>query len=269
MHSLCKDGITDLFVLVDNSLVKRTGPGRPGLTKSEVVTILLWNVLTENQQILKDIHAWIKRYYRAEFPDLPGYSAFVDQCHQATKELQHLLHLLLASDAPIRWLDSTMVPVCKSHRAKSYKVARKVVGWGKNHQGFWFGFKLHGSINEFGRFCAVALTSADVYDGHMSKNLTNNQTVIAVGDSHYGGRAQTEPLREKNGTIFLAYPHPKQNKKLLAGWQKMVLNWRSKIESVWDQLKEHMHLVTSFPRSPQGYLVHYLPIIIGYQLTVM
>lgn len=269
MHSLCKNRITDLFVAVDDSVTKTEGPGRPGLTKSEVVTILLWNALTENQYLLKDIHAWIGRHYEAEFPALPHYSAFVDQCHQVLPQLHQLLQQLLASNAPIRWLDSTMVPVCKEHRASHYRVAPKVVGWGKNYQGFWFGFKLHGSINDRGQFCAIALTSADVYDGHMSKKLTNNKTKIAVGDSHYGGRAQTEPLREKNSTIFLAYPHPKQNQKLLAKWQKVLLDFRSKIECVWDQLKEHMRLVTSFPRSATGYLVHYLPLIIGYQLTVM
>lgn len=224
---------------------------------------------TENQYLLKDVHAWALRHYSAEFPRLPKYKGFVWQCHQVLPELNQILKLLLDSDAPIRWLDSTMLPVCKEHRARNYRVARNAVGWGKNHQGFWYGFKLHGSINQVGQFCAVALTSADVYDGHMSKNLTNNRTVIAVGDTHYGGKAQTELLREKNGTIFVAYPHPKQNQKLLAKWQKFLLDARSKIECVWDQLKEHMRLVTSFPRSAAGYLVHYLPIIIGYQLSVM
>ncbi len=120
-----------------------------------------------------------------------------------------------------------------------------------------------------GQLCAIALTPADAYDGHLSKKLTDKYTKIAIGDTHYGGRAQTQPLYEKNGTIFLAYPHPKQNKKLLVCWQKLLLDARSKIESVWDYLKEHMRLVTSFPRSAKGYLVHYLPIILAYQLSVL
>ncbi|MCR4277782.1 MAG: transposase [Candidatus Berkelbacteria bacterium] len=269
MHSLCKDRITELFVLVDNTLEKRTGAGRPGLAKSEVVTILVWNALTENQHLLKDIHACMKRHYQREFPHLPGYSAFVDQCHEALPELHQILTLLLDTTAPVRWLDSTMVPVCREHRIDTYKVAKELVGLGKNHQGWWYGFKLHGSINQLGQFCALALTSADVYDGHMSKKLTNNKTVLAVGDTSYGGRAQTEPLRERNGTIFVAVPHPKKNKQLLAIWQKQLLDFRSKIECVWDRLKEHMGLVTSFPRSATGYLVHYLPLLIGYQLSVV
>lgn len=268
MHSLQKQHITELYVLVDNQIGKEYKTGRPGLSKSEVVTILVWNALLEKQYLLKDIHGCISRHYASEFPRLPKYKSFVWQCHQALPEFYQILKSLLASNAPVRWLDSTMVPVCKGHRARSYRVAREAVAWGKNHQGFWYGFKLHGSINEKGQFCALALTSADVYDGHMSKKLTDRKTVLAVGDTHYGGKTQTEPLRQKNGTIFLAYPHPKKNKGLLARWQKILLDFRSKIECVWDQLKEHMRLVTSFPRSATGYLVHYLPLIIGYQLSM-
>jgi len=267
MHSLQKHHITELFVLVDEQIGTPYTIGRPGLSSSEAVTILLWNALTENQFLLKDIHAWVRRHYAAEFPKLPNYSAFVRQCHQSLPKLHQILQQLLDTTAPIRWLDSTMVPVCKSHRIDRYRVAPTVVGLGKNHQGWWYGFKLHGAINEKGQFCAVALTSADVYDGHMSKKLTNRYTKLAVGDTHYGGKAQTEPLRKKNGTIFIAYPHPKQNKKLLAGWQKLLLDFRAKIENVWDCLKEHGKLVTSFPRSACGYLVHYLPLIIAYQLS--
>ena len=269
MHSLQKEHITDLFVMVDEIIGREKKVGRPGLVRSELVTILIWNALTEKQHLLKDIHSSIKRHYLGYFPRLPKYSAFVEQCHVVLPEMFLVLKSLLASKDSVRFLDSTMVPVCRIHRADSYKVAREITGLGKNHQGYWYGFKLHGSVNVKGQLCAIALTSADVYDGHLSKKLTDKYTRIAVGDTHYGGRAQTEPLYKKNGTIFLAYPHPKQNKKLLAGWQKLLLNARSKIECVWDRLKEHMRFVTSFPRSAKGYLVHYLPIILAYQLSVL
>ena len=269
MHSLQKEHITDLFVMVDDLIGHDRKTGRHGLAKSEAVTILVWNALTEKQYLLKDIHSLIKRHYLGYFPKLPKYSAFVEQCQTILPEMILPLKMLLKNEAPIRFLDSTMVPVCRIHRKDSYKVAREIVGLGKNYQGFWYGFKLHGSVNERGQLCAVALTSADVYDGHLSKVLTNKYTKIAVGDTHYGGKAQTQPLFEKNGTIFLAYPHPKQNKKLLAGWQKILLDMRSKIECVWDYLKEHMRFVTSFPRSAKGYLVHYLPIILAYQLSTL
>ncbi len=269
MRSLEHHHITDLYCLVDGLLPVESLVGRPGITTREIVTILLFNTLTDFQPILKDVHAWTRRHYGSEFPRLPEYSAFVDQVNQAYPYFFLALQQILVTDTPVRWMDSTKVPVCKNHRADTYKVAKEETGWGKNWQGYWYGFKLHGAINERGQFCALTLTNASQYDGHEMKRLMNEKTKIVVGDTHYGGKAQTGPLQRKYGTIFLAYPHPKQNKKIMTLWQKQLLDFRSKIESVWDLLKEHSKLVTSFPRSLKGYLVHYLRILIAYQLTVI
>lgn len=269
MRSLESHHITDLYVLIDDLLPLESNIGRPGISTREVVTLLLFNTLTDFQPLLKNVHTWAKRHYSAEFPSLPEYSAFVDQVHQAYPYFVFALKSLLVTNAPVRWVDSTGIAVCKNQRVERYKVARDETGWGKNWQGSWYGFKLHGAINQWGQFCAVTLTSASQYDGHELKRLTNRTTKVAVGDTHYGGRAQTKPLNSRNGTIFLAYPHPKQNKKVLAHWQKILLSFRSKIESVWDYLKEHLKLVTSFPRSLTGYTVHYLRILIAYQLSVL
>ena len=52
---LQKDHITDLFVLIDNSVPKKLktngGAGRlPNLNNGELVTILVWNVLAIKQK---------------------------------------------------------------------------------------------------------------------------------------------------------------------------------------------------------------------------
>lgn len=270
MRSLEKHHITEFFCLVDDLIVsKPVGPGRPGIAPSEIVCLLLWNTLTDFQPQLKDLHAWAQRHYQEYFPKLPHYSAFVDQVNACYPVFFQVLQYLLVTNSPVLWMDSTKVPVCKNHRVESYKVAKEETGWGKNWQGSWYGFKLHGAINERGQFCAVTLTSASQYDGHEIKRLVNRKTKVVVGDTHYGGKAQTGPLHRKYGIVFLATPHPTQNKKVMAGWQKVLLDFRAKIESVWDLLKEHKKLVTSFPRSLTGYLVHYVRILISYQLTVM
>jgi hypothetical protein len=74
---------------------------------------------------------------------------------------------------------------------------------------------------------------------------------------------------ERFGTIVLATPHAKQKRMLAGRAQLMLLNWRTKIEAVYDRLKEHLHLVSSFPRSITGYLLHYARILLGYQILVL
>ena len=68
---------------------------------------------------------------------------------------------------------------------------------------------------------------------------------------------------------LLSPPHPRQNKKIVTGWQDFLLKARPKIETVFDFLKEHLHLITSFPRSVKGYLFHYLKVLLGYQVSVI
>jgi hypothetical protein len=52
----------------------------------------------------------------------------------------------------------------------------------------------------------------------------------------------------------------------MAEWQEKLLNLRAKVECTFDALKEHLPLVSSFPRSVNGYLLHYVRILLGYQM---
>lgn len=265
--------ITDLYVLVDDILPQENQKlrgGRPSiLSNSELVTALLWNTLTVRQKTLKDIHQWLSLYHQSDFPHLPKYSAFIDHCHRITPLLCHAFQQLLVTDARLRFMDSTMVPVCKLVRADSHKVAKNIASFGKNHQGWHYGFKLHASVDSQRRFCGIAFTPANIHDTQMMPKILNEHTTFAVGDGGYTARVMREWLGKQYGTIIVSPPHPKQNKKVMTSWQYVLLKMRPKIESVFDYLKEHLHFVTSFPRSVKGYLFHYMRILLGYQIMML
>lgn len=199
-------------------------------------------------------------------PNLGTYGSFVAHCHRLVPRLVELLGQLLVP-AKIQFVDSTKLPVCRNHRSSRYRVAAKEAGVGKNWQGYWYGFKLHLAINGQGQLSALAFTPADVYDGHVTEQLVRAETKIVVGDSHYGDRIQREKLRAK-GIIVVAPPHWRQRRQVMASWQQALLYKRAKIEATFDRLKEHLPLVSSFPRSVNGYLLHYVRILLGYQMEV-
>ena len=264
--------IVDLYCWVDGEVgyPVEKGSGRPSLLiDSEVITVLVWNALILRQKTLKDLHRFVSLYHADDFPSLPKYSGFVAACHRALPKCFELLQSLLDVGASTRIMDSTMLPVCRLHRADHHKVAKKLAQFGKNWQGWHYGFKLHASINLSGSLSAIALTPANVYDAQMEHLLLNRNCRVAVGDTLYGARVMRERMWRRYGTAVIAPPHPKQKKKIAALWQINLLNVRSKIESVFDYLKEHMHLVTSFPRSLQGYLLHYVRILLGYQIMAL
>jgi len=275
VQSLQKDHITDLFVWLDDlikdkKLVSKSKVGRPSsLTDSEITTLVIWNVLFLHQKTIQDLYNYSKMHLESEFPNIPTYNAFLDHCHRITGILTVLLQSMLNKKSAIKFADSTMIEVCKLHRVDDYKVAKDLVAFGKNWQGWHFGFKLHAAIDPSGILCSIALTPADMYDAQMLPKLNNCFTKYLIGDSHYGAKAMREYIYERDGTIILSPPHYKQRTKVATFWQNALLSMRSKIESVYDILKNHLNLVTSFPRSAKGYIFHYLRILIGYQIMTL
>ena len=136
MNALQKHHIVDIYVWVDDIVVQPAKAGQqPTLRDSELLTILIWDGLNEPHKNLSAVYSWIAREYPDYFPRLPKYQNFVAHCHRLLPKLVWLLSSLLASNAPLRFADSTMLPVCKPIRADRHKVAAGVAQFGKNWQG--------------------------------------------------------------------------------------------------------------------------------------
>jgi hypothetical protein len=210
MHAIQKQHIVDLFVWVDDSLPKQIQPGRPSvLTDSELLTILIWDGLCEPHKNLSSVYAWVAREYDDCFPKLPKYQNFVAHVHRLLPQAVWLLQSLLAYNAPLRFADSTMLPVCKPIRADRHKVAKGVAAFGRNWQGWHYGFKLHAAIDHNSRLAALVFTPANEHDNQAMERLVNNSTNVLVGDSHYGGSVMRKRLWKKHKTIVIAPPHHK------------------------------------------------------------
>lgn len=264
------DLIIDLFVWLDDRVPSVPRTGRPSLlSDSELLTILVWDTLVLKQKTIRDIYQWVSLYHHGDFPHLPSYNNFLKHCHRLLSTCQKLLTEILSTKAPLRFMDATMLPVCAHARADAHKVAKQWADFGKNWQGWHYGFKLHASIDQQGSLCALVFSKASVFDGKEATKLVNKYTKIAVADFSYGGKAVREQLWNAHGCFVLTPPAPAHKTKIVAPWQHFLLSHRSKIESVFDYLKSHLSLVTSFPRSVRGYFFHYLRILLSYQLMCL
>ena len=267
MRALQRDNIVDVFVWVDDTVIQPIKPGqRPVLKDSELLTILIWDGLTEPHKTLRSLYNWIERDYHDCFPRLPKYQNFVDHVHRLIPTMVNLLQSTLSVDAPLRFADSTMLPVCRNVRVPSHKVAKAVAAWGKNHQGWHYGFKLHASIDHQNKFAGIYFTPANEADVLQLKHLVNNQTRVVVADAGYTAKVTRRHLWRDFKCLVISPPRPKQI-WLMASWQHLLLTLRPKIEAAFGKLKEQHFLVTSFPRSVRGYFVHYLRVLLGYQLA--
>lgn len=262
-----------LYVLIDDAVSELRDDvhkvGRPPiLTDSEIITMLVYNTLFLHQKNLKNVWDFMKTYHQNDFRKLPKYSAFVDHAHRVLPLMLHILSLTFIK-SPVNFADSTMLEVCRLHRSDSHKVAKSMAKYGKNHQGWHYGFKLHAAIDTRGLLSSICFSGADIYDAQMLTMLLRKGMKIVVGDSIYGASVMRKIIWEKLGIIIIAPPHYKQKTKIAALWQTTLLSMRSKIESVYDVLKEHFHLVSSFPRSVRGYFVHYVRVLLAYQFSIL
>lgn len=267
MENLPLKDIISLFVVIDDVVpVEERKIGRPSaLSDSEMLTVLIWCTALLRMKHLKSIYEFVEIYHHADFPRLPDYSSFIRHCHRLMPFMWKLLGQSLDVHAAVRFADSTMVPVCKKIRAHEHKVCRGLAAFGKNWQGWHYGFKLHASINTEGQFTGLYFTPANEHDAQQLPHLIKGGAKIVIGDTTYGARVMKEYLWRTKGVFVLAPPHPSQRNKVLTFWQKVLLEARPKIECTFDYLKEHMHLISSFPRSVMGYLFHYTRILLAYQ----
>lgn len=271
MRVLHTHHILPLFVMVDDSLpatLSRRGR-KATLRDSEVVTILVFSLFTTQQQTIRQIYDWVVQYHHSDFPNLPTYQNFLKHCHRIVPQLSCILDGLLMKEAPLRFMDSTMLEVCRLVRRKWHRVARGYAHTGHNWQGEHYGFKLHASVDNDGKLCAYVFTTAIVHDSRAIPKLVNEHTKIAVGDSGYRSIPLHNKIRRAFGTFILTPPHYKQKKQIITKSQWKLLKRRPKIETVFDYLKQHLHLQTSFPRNIQGYALHYMRVLLGYQLLQM
>lgn len=261
--------ITNLVAVIDSFLPRAVANPRGGrpvkLHPNEVIGLLLFSSFVAPQRTLKAIYTWAQTYYYRRFR-LCSYKSFVRKCRLVLPDMLVILDQLLVKDAPLRFMDSTMLHVCKLVRANRHKVAKGIAGFGYNWQGCHYGFKLHAAVNPKGQLAAVYVTPANAHDGQQIPYLVNDATAIAVGDGTYNASVMRKKMWHEHRAYILAPPHYKQDKQLLEAWQLLLLRKRVTVENTFDYLKEHLFLETSFPRSVEGYALHFVRVLLAYQL---
>ncbi len=95
----------------------RVRGGRPmSIRRNEVVALLVFSFMVAPQKTLKDILVWAQAHYYRRFR-LPSYPTWVRHCHEALGTMLTLFGETLSTHAAVRFMDSTMLAVCKLVRA--------------------------------------------------------------------------------------------------------------------------------------------------------
>ena len=131
--------------------------------------------------------------------------------------------------------------------------------------GWFFGFKLHVTLNHLGEILSFDLIKGNVDDRFPVQGLCKNIFGKLFGDKGYISSKLFSELF-KNGIQFITNIRKSMENKFIPLFDKLILKKRSLIETVFGILKKSFHLEHSRHRSPYNFLANLLCSLIAYCL---
>ena len=256
-HTL-KTSVSRIFKLLKLKDREHPKGRKPALTNSEAVTCA---ILKQKQNI-----ATKKSLWEIMEPAL-SYQKFVDALNRIAPYLTRIITALLSlarTDTHfVKFTDATDIPVCLTKNAKHHKTMAALAAWSKTGKGSFYGLKLHLSADLNGTVLALKFTPGNSDDRAVFKKMNKKLKGLFIADAGYVSR-ELERDFAMEGERMLITATRKNMKKLATAAHITFLNLRMRVEIHFRVLKLCYGLVTSFPRSIDGYLTHYLSSIAAY-----
>lgn len=196
-----------------------------------------------------------------------SYQKFVDALNRVASYLTRIIAVLLsrARKDPhlVKFTDATDIPVCLPKNATHHKTMKGLAAWSKTGKGSFFGLKLHLSADLDGKALALKFTPGNSDDRAVFKKMNQKLKGMFVADAGYVSKDLERDFFIEDERMVITATR-KNMKKLSTPAHIMLLNLRMRVEIHFRILKLCYGLVTSFPRSIDGYLTHYLSSIGAY-----
>ena len=222
------------------------------LSLSEIMTISIGFHLSGYRNFKWYYTRLISKEYRKFFPKLVSYNCFVELMSQAALPLTMFVQTKNSDSCTgITFVDSTTLDVCDSHRIQQHKVFKGIAQRGKSSTGWFYGFKLHLTINERGDILNFCLTPGNVDDRnpHVMEQVTRNIFGKLFADKGYISKKLFQNLLEKNIELITKQKKNAKNPQILRLSDRILLRKRAVIESVNDFLKNTCQIEHSRHRS--------------------
>lgn len=251
------------FFIKQLNLKLRKRTGRPlSINPEEVVALSLWkqtNGIPTKRSIWKTFKGNLKCSYKTLVVNMN----------------RLILAALLVLNAILKWnqkhahivkhTDSTDIPVCLNKNAKRHKTMNGLSDWGHSGKGFYYGLKMSITTDLKRNLLAVRFGSGNGNDRKTFKKMNDNLMGIFVADAGYISKDLEKEFYIENKRILFAKPKANM-KKLITDWQNALYETRMLIEINFRNLKMFNNLITSLPRSIDGYLGNYVYSLLAYVL---
>jgi len=236
---------------------------QPRLSESEIMTIII-HFHQSGYRDFKDYYTkHVQVHLRSEFPQLVSYNRFVRLMPRVALLLWAYAQASCGTCTGISFVDSTALRVCTNRRIKRHKVFMGLAARGQCSLGWFYGFKLHLVINEYGEILAFALTPGNVDDRKPVPKLAKALFGKLFGDKGYLSQPLFKTLLEHGLQLITGIKANMKNHLMLMN-DKLLLRKRFIIETINDQLKNQSQIEHSRHRSPVNFVVNVAAGLIAY-----
>ena len=141
------------------------------LSISEILFIAIWYKCSHFNNF-KAFFSWLKQHKSHLFKSLHCYQRMIHLINMHQLAL-HALHVVVmkAQHSQYLWIDSTTLPACKNQHIQRHKSLAKIASRGKSSMGWFYGFKVHIVMNQFGEIVSSGLSNGHVADIKMVEQL--------------------------------------------------------------------------------------------------
>lgn len=238
------------------------------LNTSEIMTIMVYYHYS-GYKTFKDYYTkHVLIYLKSEFKNkLVSYNRFVELQQKAIAPLSLFLKLCcIGTCTGTSFIDSFPLKVCHNKRIHSHRVFKDKAQRGKTSVGWFYGFKVHLIINEYGEVVEFYITSGNVADNNeeVLKQLTENVFGKVYGDKGYLINTNLFGLLYSNGVHLITKIKSNMNNKLMDFQDKLMLKKRGLIDSAIHILKDILSIEHTRHRSPVNFLANLLSGLIAY-----
>lgn len=174
-----------------------------------------------------------------------------------------IMHCAAPTSHPIKYTDATDLPVCLKKNADDHKTMNGLAGFGHSTKGWYYGLKMTMTRDDRGTILGLKFSDPGVNDRDLFRQINKDLAGILVADAGYVSKTLERDMYIEGKRFTLIRPY-KSMKKLATLWQLAVYRGRFKIEFDFRSLKLFHGLVTSLPRSVNGYLANYLQAVLSF-----
>jgi hypothetical protein len=227
------------------------------LCESEIMTIVIQYQMSGYRTFKWFYLNHVMVFWREAFPNLPSYNRFVELMSEILEPLAAFMQSRCGKSEGIAFVDSTPLCVCDNIRIPRHKTFAGVAGRSKSSTGWFYGFKLHFTVNDCGDILSCCLTRGNVDDRTPVPTLAKNLFGKLFGDKGYISQKLTQLLAEEQDLELITTIKKNMKPRVLAAFDKLILRKRSIIETINDQLKNVFNLEHSRHRSLTNFAVNY------------